>query len=209
MMTKGNISEQFTICKIWGFHGGEYEEWRLLVCYAVRLLYEPTFRRNLALSSSETSVLTRTTRHNIAEDAILQFTVCCDTIFYIKVWVSSEPRHNSCWSQNSADSPTFWGNSTTTLPSKEQKPAYLSQLMRFLALSAMSLLSTPCHTAEWSSCPLLHKTVATTVSETWVWNPREDGIQYSTFLWNCKIWGCHGGDYEEWCLLGCNAVYLL
>jgi hypothetical protein len=26
---------------------------------------------------------------------------------------------------------------------------------------------------------------------------------------NCKIWGFHGGDYEEWCLLGCYAVWLL
>jgi hypothetical protein len=24
--------------KIWGFHGGDYEEWRLLECYAVWLL---------------------------------------------------------------------------------------------------------------------------------------------------------------------------
>jgi hypothetical protein len=28
-------------------------------------------------------------------------------------------------------------------------------------------------------------------------------------LQNCKIWGFHGGDYEEWCLLGCYAVWLL
>jgi hypothetical protein len=26
---------------------------------------------------------------------------------------------------------------------------------------------------------------------------------------DCKIWGFHGGDYEEWCLLGCYAVWLL
>jgi hypothetical protein len=26
---------------------------------------------------------------------------------------------------------------------------------------------------------------------------------------SCKIWGFHGGDYEEWCLLGCYAVWLL
>jgi hypothetical protein len=25
----------------------------------------------------------------------------------------------------------------------------------------------------------------------------------------CKIWDFHGGDYEEWCLLGCYAVWLL
>jgi hypothetical protein len=25
----------------------------------------------------------------------------------------------------------------------------------------------------------------------------------------CKIWGFHSGDYEEWCLLGCYAVWLL
>jgi hypothetical protein len=24
-----------------------------------------------------------------------------------------------------------------------------------------------------------------------------------------KIWGFQGGDYEEWCLLGCYAVWLL
>jgi hypothetical protein len=26
---------------------------------------------------------------------------------------------------------------------------------------------------------------------------------------SCKIWGFHGGDFEEWCLLGCYAVWLL
>jgi hypothetical protein len=24
-----------------------------------------------------------------------------------------------------------------------------------------------------------------------------------------KIWGFHGGDYEEWCVLGCHTVWLL
>jgi hypothetical protein len=30
------------------FNGGDYEEWRLLGCYAMWLLPEPTFRRNVA-----------------------------------------------------------------------------------------------------------------------------------------------------------------
>jgi hypothetical protein len=29
---------QLMLCKIWGFHGSDYEEWRLLECYAVWLL---------------------------------------------------------------------------------------------------------------------------------------------------------------------------
>jgi hypothetical protein len=34
-------------------------------------------------------------------------------------------------------------------------------------------------------------------------------LSESTHLTQCKIWGFHGGDYEEWCLLGCYAVWLL
>jgi hypothetical protein len=26
---------------------------------------------------------------------------------------------------------------------------------------------------------------------------------------SCKILGFHGGDYEDWCLLGCYALWLL
>jgi hypothetical protein len=41
-----------------------------------------------------------------------------------------------------------------------------------------------------------------------------EGILYLVGSWRnykatCKIWGFHGGDYEEWCLLGCYAVWLL
>jgi hypothetical protein len=32
---------------------------------------------------------------------------------------------------------------------------------------------------------------------------------FTNTLGRCKIWGFHGGDYEEWCLLGCYAVWLL
>jgi hypothetical protein len=39
-------------CNISGFHGGEYEEFRFLACYAVWLLYESPFRRNIAPTST-------------------------------------------------------------------------------------------------------------------------------------------------------------
>jgi hypothetical protein len=26
------------------------------------------------------------------------------------------------------------------------------------------------------------------------------------YMYVCKIWGFHDGDYEEWCLLGCYAM---
>jgi hypothetical protein len=35
-----NYKKKVTIllCKIWGFHGGDYEEWRPVGCYAVWFL---------------------------------------------------------------------------------------------------------------------------------------------------------------------------
>jgi hypothetical protein len=40
------------------------------------------------------------------------------------------------------------------------------------------------------------------------WGDFEGNIQM-IYLPYCKIWGFHGGDYEEWCRLGCYAVWLL
>jgi hypothetical protein len=50
MVRSPSLIKYTGICKIWDFHGGDYEEWRILGCYAVWLLQEPPFRRNLATS---------------------------------------------------------------------------------------------------------------------------------------------------------------
>jgi hypothetical protein len=95
-------------CKIWGFHSSDYEEWCLLGCYAVWLLYEPTFRRNVAPPSSGMTrigklgttlavtsnrrtlrrntwlVLTRATQRNIPEDTIL-----CNPISFTTIHLST------------------------------------------------------------------------------------------------------------------------
>jgi hypothetical protein len=42
----------FNLFKIWSSRGGAYEEYSYLDCDAVRLLLEPTFRRNLSPPSS-------------------------------------------------------------------------------------------------------------------------------------------------------------
>jgi hypothetical protein len=71
------------LCKIWGFHGDDYEEYRLLWCSTVWLWFELTFWKNVCshlltcdlvlftISSSETSVQTRPTRCYILGDNIL------------------------------------------------------------------------------------------------------------------------------------------
>jgi hypothetical protein len=46
-------SSQLMLCNIWRFYGGDYDGCRILGCYAVWLLQEPKFRRNLAPPSSE------------------------------------------------------------------------------------------------------------------------------------------------------------
>jgi hypothetical protein len=47
-----HVMNNILLCKIWGFHEGDYEEYRLLGCYAVLLLWELTFRGNKAPPSS-------------------------------------------------------------------------------------------------------------------------------------------------------------
>jgi hypothetical protein len=33
-----NVLDILSVCKIWGFHSGDHEEWCLLACYAMWLL---------------------------------------------------------------------------------------------------------------------------------------------------------------------------
>jgi hypothetical protein len=70
-----NYIIQVFLCKIWGFHGDVYEENRLLGSAATCSLYSrrdsPALKME-AIRSSEMSVPTTTTRHQIPEDDFLQ-----------------------------------------------------------------------------------------------------------------------------------------
>jgi hypothetical protein len=48
-------STESKLRKIWGFHGGDDEEWCLLGCYAVWRVLELTFRRNFGSYKSHTA----------------------------------------------------------------------------------------------------------------------------------------------------------
>jgi hypothetical protein len=66
-------------CKIWGFHGGDYEEWDCSLqppAHAGSSLADFSTLKMETISSSETPVHTRTTRRHIPEDGILQKDTC-------------------------------------------------------------------------------------------------------------------------------------
>jgi hypothetical protein len=61
--------------------------------------------------------------------------------------------------------------------------------------------------AQWKNIEFYTLVYSTVAIMTYV-HRNMDTIEYKHFSF-CKIWGFHGGDYEEWCLLGCCAMWLL
>jgi hypothetical protein len=66
-----------SLCKIWGFHGGDCEEWCFLAAWAGSSLADFSTLKMEAILSSEMSVYTRSTRRHIPEDGILRQSLNC------------------------------------------------------------------------------------------------------------------------------------
>jgi hypothetical protein len=69
---------KLVLCKIWDFHGGDYEECRVLGCGAMHILWnEPTFLRNVGSFH-------RSTRRHIPEHGILHNLVLFSLRHYLR-----------------------------------------------------------------------------------------------------------------------------
>jgi hypothetical protein len=44
---------RWMLCKFWDIHGFDYEEFCLLECYSLWLLWKPTFRKNVSSPPSQ------------------------------------------------------------------------------------------------------------------------------------------------------------
>jgi hypothetical protein len=95
-----HLCHQIHFCKIWGFHGGDYEECRLLQppAHAGSSLADFSTVKMEAIHSSETSVQsTRSTWRHIPEDGILQSISVCSFLtseYYhmaLRCWVNCPP----------------------------------------------------------------------------------------------------------------------
>jgi hypothetical protein len=151
------------------------------------------------ICSSETSVPTRTTRRNIPEDGILHSQRCeilksykqkFDALFFYQEYeVEVEIIVMTCLSC--------------------VKVFVYSRCIRYLYTYILVWTDV----SENLPCPSINYLIAEDgdhrFSETSVQAnaTRYKVQQEDIFIW--KIWVFHGGDNEEWCLLGCYAVWLL
>jgi hypothetical protein len=71
------------------------------------------------------------------------------------------------------------------------------QLSNFWTSATQKTLSKPRHHFLWN--PQIHKKYYKSLPSIPILKPEE-------FM---QDWGFHGGDYEEWCLLACYAMWLL
>jgi hypothetical protein len=194
------------LCKIWGFHGCDYEEWRLLgyknpvrtsqethyvsaTEYSRIMLckicgYHGGDYEDLRLLGYKIPVRTSQETHYVSATETSCIMLC-------KIWGYHGGDYEEC---------RLLGYKIPGRTSQETHYVSATETSRIILCKVWRY-----HSGDYEECRLLgYKIPVRTSQGTYYASATEHSL-----LILCRIWGFHGGDYEECRLLGCYAVWLL
>jgi hypothetical protein len=199
-------SSQLMLCKTWDFHGGDYEECRLLgYKNPVRTSQETHY-----VSATEPTqlMLCKTWGLHGSDYEECRLLRCKNPVrtsqetHYVSTTESSQLMLCKTWDFHG-------GNYEECRLLRYKNPVRTSWETHYVSATEPTQLmlckTWSFHGSDYEECRLLRcKNPVRTSQETHYVSATE-----SSRLMLCKIWGFDGGDYEEYRLLGCYSVWLL